>query len=291
MIDTSTIETVKTIPITSYLQSKGVLPAHKLESGRNDYAYCSPLSQERTPSFFVNEKTNVFHDYSTGQEGDVIRLVQQLEKITFVNAVKRLQTFVGTFEPLTYSSYQLASESTADSEFRITAIRTLQHPALLKYVEQERKIPYAYAHSWVRQIHYTRKGKRFFGVGFRTDAGSWAVRNEGFKTWIGKSDITTIPVDGSKTVNVFEGFFNYLSALVYFGKTASHSTTIVLNSVSNLKQALPTLQNAQGVFCYLDNDRAGQKAVTDIRAAGINVVDRSNLYSSCNDFNDFLKAR
>jgi hypothetical protein len=290
MIEQHVIELVKAVPITAYLQTKGILPAHKL-SGINDYAYCSPLSNERTPSFFVNERENVFNDFSTGQKGDVIRLVQQLERIPFVNAVQRLQTFVGAVEPLTFTTYQLAAETGANSECKITAIRTLQHPALIQYVEKERGIPYAYAQAYVKQIHYVRKGRRFFGVGFRTDAGSWAIRNASYKSWIGPAGITTIPVAGSKTVNVFEGFFNFLSALTYFGKRAANSTSIVLNSTSHLKQALPVLQSAHAVFCYLDNDRAGQKAVEDIRAAGCTVVDRSNLYGAYNDFNDYLRSR
>ncbi|GAB3970811.1 toprim domain-containing protein [Spirosoma terrae] len=291
MIPQTVIDEVKRVPITSYLQSKGVFPVHKLNSEINDYAYCSPLSQERTPSFFVNERDNVFNDFSTGEKGDVIRLVQKIERITFVNAVKRLQGFISIAEPLQFSPYEIANDAIKNTDFKITAVRTLQHPLLIEYVEKERGIPYAYAQPWVRQIHYTRKDKRYFGVGFRTDAGSWAVRNPGFKTWIGKSEITTIEVTGSKTVNVFEGFFNFLSALVYFGKPASRSTTIVLNSTSNIKQALPLLQNAVGVFCYLDNDKAGRKAVQDIQNAGCTVIDRSNLYSHYNDFNEFLKAR
>jgi hypothetical protein len=291
MIDATTIEAVKNVPITAYLQSKGVLPAHKLQKGRNQYAYCSPLSGERTPSFFVNEIANVFYDYSTGQKGDVIRLVQQLEKIAFIDAVKRLQAFTGTFDTEELASYTISSETDVDTTFRITANRTLQHPKLIEYVEQQRGIPFAYAQSWVRQIHYTRKGSRYFGIGFRTDSGSWAIRNEKFKTWIGGSDITTIPVAESRSYYVFEGFFNFLSALTYYGKHLPSSHTIVLNSVTNLKQALPTLEKAQTVFCYLDNDRAGQNALSAIEATGVMVVDRSTIYRGYNDFNDFLKAR
>lgn len=153
MVDAHTIETVKKVSITAYLQSKGVLPAHKLQSGRNQYAYCSPLSGERTPSFFVNDVANVFYDYSTQQKGDVIRLVQQLEKVSFLEAVKRLQAFTGTFDSEELSGYQIASDTDVDNTFRITANRTLQHVKLIEYVEQERKIPFAYAHGWVRQIH------------------------------------------------------------------------------------------------------------------------------------------
>lgn len=296
MIPQQTIDAVKRVPITSYLQAKGILPAHKIESGKNQYAYRSPLSMERTPSFFVNEHDNVFNDYSTGEKGDVIRLVRTLERITFFDAVKKLETFVGSAEPLQFSTYELASERAGVSDCTITAVRTLQHPSLIQYVENERCIPYAYARPHVRQIHYSRRdkdeaSKRFFGVGFRTNCGSWAVRTSGFKTWIGNSDITTIPVAGSETVNLFEGFFNYLSALVYFGRYTSSNTCIVLNSVSNLKTALPTLQEAKHVNCYLDNDRAGRKAVADLISANVRVADRSGLYSSYNDFNDFLRNR
>lgn len=290
MIPLETIEQVKSVAIERYLQTKGVLPAHKL-ADKKEYAYCSPLSGERTPSFFVNYRDNVFNDFSTGEKGDVIRLVQKVEKISFFDAVKRLQTFVGINEPLLLSPYSVASDSVADTTFRITANRPLQHPALIKYLEEKRGIPYAFAYPWVRQIHYTRKEKRFFGVGFRTNSGSWAIRNEAFKTWIGKTDITTIHVENSTTLNLFEGFINYLSALTFFGLPAPGHNTIVLNSVTNLKTALPEIKQYKTVNCFLDNDRAGKKAIADMKDANINLVDRSIMYQDYNDFNDFLRAR
>ena len=290
MIPNQTIDEVKQVPITAYLQSVGVLPAHTL-SGRNQYAYCSPISKEKTPSFFVNERDNVFYDYSTGEKGDVIRLVQKLECVSFLNAIKRLQTFVGSSEPLTLANYQIASDTDVDTHFRITAIRSLQHPKLLEYVENKRGIPYAYACGHVKQLHYTRKGKNYFGVGFRTDAGTWAIRNERFKTWIGKSDITTITFPGSFTYHVFEGFFNYLSALTYYGLKSTNSNVIVLNSVTNLKLALPKLRDAVHVNSWLDNDKAGRNALLTLQNEGVNVVDRSTLYKDYNDFNEFLLHR
>ena len=290
-MESSIIQDVKAVPITAYLQSKNILPAHKLnDGGRNDYAYCSPLSNERTPSFFVNEKTNVFYDYSTGQKGDVIRLVQQIERINFTSAVRLLQSFTGIIEPLTLTD-SIPSISDATSDCKITAIKTLQHPSLLAYVENKRGIPYEYASRYVKQIHYSRKAKNYFGVGFKTDSGTWAIRAEGFKAWIGRADITTIPGKTVNVVHVFEGFFNYLSALTYFGKHTTDSKTIILNSVSHVSRALPELKSADMVHCWLDNDRAGRKAVDDIRSAGCNVHDRSNLYSAYNDFNEYLTTR
>ncbi|MVM34862.1 mobilization protein [Spirosoma sp. HMF4905] len=290
MIPLETIEKVKNVSITSYLQSKGILPAHQL-ADKKEYAYCSPLSGERTPSFFVNYRDNVFNDSSTGEKGDIIRLVQKLEKISFFEAVRRLQAFVGINEPIVMSPYSIASDKALDTTFRITANRTLQHPALIKYLEEKRGIPFAYANPWVRQIHYTRKDKPFFGIGFRTNSGTWAIRNEAFKTWIGKTDITTIHVENTTTLNLFEGFINFLSALTLYKKHGPAATTIILNSVTNLKSALPVLSNYESVNCYLDNDRAGKKAVVDMGIAGIKTIDRSNLYADYNDLNDFLLAR
>lgn len=53
----------KKIPITTYLLSLGLEPARVRGI---DYWYYSPFRQERTPSFKVNTRLNVWFDHGTG---------------------------------------------------------------------------------------------------------------------------------------------------------------------------------------------------------------------------------
>ena len=68
------------------------------------------------------------------------------------------------------------------------------------------------------------------------------LSNFGFKGCLRKKAITTIP--GSKLeINVFEGFFDYLSALTYFSKDKLTGTTIILNTLTLLDSGY------SGSFC------------------------------------------
>ena len=52
----------------------------------------SPFNAERTPSFSVDPRKQVWHCFSTGQGGDAIALVQKLENLDFRGALDRLRS-------------------------------------------------------------------------------------------------------------------------------------------------------------------------------------------------------
>jgi DNA primase len=57
--------------------------------GRNYFGLC-PFHQEKTPSFSVNQQKQIFHCFGCGRGGNAITFVMELEKVEFVEAVKRL---------------------------------------------------------------------------------------------------------------------------------------------------------------------------------------------------------
>lgn len=294
MIKSETIEQIKqNVKITDYLRSKGFTPVNS--TGRQ-YVYRSPLTNERSGSFFVEPERNVFNDFSSGEKGDNIRLVRLLEKLDFVSAIRTLEKIEpsGIFFDTENADILIGKTEVAQhTQAEITDIRPLQNRALVQYVES-RSIPFHVAYNYVKEIHYKRKkeGKVFFGVGFQTDKGSWAIRSKNFKTWIGSGGITTLNVEGSTAINLFEGFFDFLSALTYFRVKQMRNTTIILNGNANLKAALPRLIEASTVFTYLDRDgkgnNGGLQAMQRIRDAQCRVIDRSNLYEGFKDFNERL---
>lgn len=127
-------------------------------------------------------------------------------------------------------------------------------------------------------------------MGFSNDSVGYELRNGlNFK---GKTsnDITTFE-RGSKSVVLFEGFFDFLSALEYYGIQEPINTTIVLNTCNNLNRALPLLANRKLIHCFLDNDETGHKTVQKLINKGFNVKDWSAiLYPNSKDFNDYLIA-
>jgi DNA primase len=104
---------------------------------------------------------------------------------------------------------------------------------------------------------------------------------------LGHTGIKTFAVAGSKSVSIFEGMFDFLSAIEYC-KRPPRCTAIVLNSVSNLSKAMPQLTGATKIYSYLDNDDAGRKATQKMIDVGLNVIDQSKIYEGYKDFNEFL---
>lgn len=282
------ITTLKRTPIPAYLNSLGFEPVRQ---SNGQLVYRSPLTGERSPSFYVHPEKNVFNCFSSGERGDVIRLVTLVEKTEFKPALERLATF-NPAEKLTFS-FSGQSESVLpptppnNSKLVLLDDRALFSPMLMNYVIS-RGIPPALAKRYLYAIRYQNGNREYEAVGFKTDKDSYALRSKSFKGWLGVSSIRTISIAGSTGVNLFEGFFDFLSALTYYQQLRPTSTTIILNSTTNLKHALSALEGAEYVNCYFDNDNTGRNAVTKLAGLNLPVKDRSAIYRNYNDFNDML---
>jgi DNA primase len=55
----------------------------------------SPFRQERTPSFFVDDRKGTWVDFASGQTGDVVKFVMITEGLDFAEAVERLAAEAG----------------------------------------------------------------------------------------------------------------------------------------------------------------------------------------------------
>lgn len=63
-------------------------------SGKNYIANC-PFHNDKTPSFTVSPEKGLFHCFGCGKTGDVITFVMDIEKISFMDAVRKLSKEVG----------------------------------------------------------------------------------------------------------------------------------------------------------------------------------------------------
>jgi hypothetical protein len=219
-------------------------------------------------------------------KGDSIRLVQQIENCSFIDAVKIL---LGTDFPSTHS-FSFSGKINFDDRPRkitITSVHGLRDRALICYVAT-RGVLLDHAFKYLSEVHYEIDGQHYYAVGFKNDNSGFDLRNGlGFK---GKTEngITTID-RGTKAISLFEGFFDFLSALRFFGKDQPSLTTIILNTTNNLKQVFSHIDDNTVVNCFLDNDDAGLRSVEKLRKHSSLVRNHLQLlYPNHNDFNEFL---
>lgn len=280
------IKNAKAVSIVGLLDSQGFQPVR--ETG-GELLYLSPLRKEKTASFWVNPSLNCFYDFGGSDEmkGDTITFARLLWRIGFKEALQRLLVLPPLPTP-SFSFCGLETSEKAVKGIQTLSVKNLRHPALIQYV-QERGISLKIATKYLKEVSYQAKGKRFFAVGFPNDAGGFELRNGlNFKGGKTLNDITTFNLE-SDSVALFEGFFDFLSFLEFYGRAIPKITTIVLNTCNNLNRALPMLTNRKLVHCYLDNDEAGRKTLEKMKKAGLAVKDWSeSTYPTCKDFNDFL---
>lgn len=84
--------------LLDYLQQHGWRMLWR--GGGQEVAGLCPLHRETQPSFYVNRRKNVFYCHGCGRGGDLIRLMELLEGLTFREALTRLRQVESTLTPL-----------------------------------------------------------------------------------------------------------------------------------------------------------------------------------------------
>jgi DNA primase len=72
----------------------------KLRRQGREYVGLSPFSKEKTPSFYVNDEKGQFFDFSSNKHGDLIAFLQEVERLSFPEAVERLAAEAGVPLPV-----------------------------------------------------------------------------------------------------------------------------------------------------------------------------------------------
>lgn len=285
------IEELRAIPITDFLARLGHTPTGQRG---NEYWYSAPYREERTPSFQVNIRKNVWYDFGIGCGGDIFSLAGELtgsndfkEWVKFVRGVHGGTLFKSgiTVRPKDKTREVHLQEEAC---FENVQHGPLYHGALLGYLK-ERGIASDVALPNCEEIRFRLHGKRYFAIGFKNVSGGFELRNRFFKGCIAPKDVSGI-LNGSDTCNLFEGFMDYLSWMMLgLGYDEDY---LVLNSVALLERSFGFLDKYKRINCYLDNDGAGKRTLETLRIRyGEKIHDYSGFYAGYKDLNEFLQKR
>ena len=307
-----TIDEIKSVSIHHWMKENQYGDGFKRHK---NIFYCSPLRADKTPSFVVNTKDNLWHDFGTGKGGNLINLVEQLNPSWSEHQVLSFLEKQIQEKKLQYSEDYNAQveeeerkrqwvegkraeyEEQLNQETVVEMIVPLTHPCLRDYVLQ-RRVDLGIAQKYCYEVHYSLRGRRYFAVAFKNVADGMEARNRLNKRCIGKKHISIIhPFDTpQKQCCVFEGFFDMLTYMtietwmpdigISIGEPCDY---FVLNGVGEVRLLLPYLKEYNSIHCYLDNDEAGKEATKAImRYYPDMAVDESYRYKGYNDLNDCL---
>ena len=267
----------KQLIIKDFLYSSGHKPA-KIYG--NYLWYHAPYRKDENPSFKVDTYKNQWYDVSLGTGGNIIDLVMLMYNVPLKTALDILQ---GT----KFQSFSFQSEQENFHKIQVQEIKPIQHKALIQYLTQ-RKINIDLARLYVVEAIYNVNDTPYFGLAFENDKHGYELRNKYFKGCASPKWITTIQRN-SKNLNVFEGFFDFLSALQFNKTNRPANTTVILNSTANKNQLFPLIPKFNTIYLYLDNDRDGKKLASQIMDMHHAVTNQATaIYPNHKDFNEFV---
>lgn len=71
----------------------------ELKRAGKEYRGLSPFTHEKSPSFFVNPSKQMFFDFSSGKNGNVIGFLMEFDRLTYVEAIEDLARNAGLEVP------------------------------------------------------------------------------------------------------------------------------------------------------------------------------------------------
>ena len=290
------IEQAKLIHISAILEHWGCTPMKKRN---HDVWYLSPLREENTPSFHIDEKRNIWFDFGLGKGGTGIDLVQswlysQGKPSSISDVLAWFYQFKATIPSKQTIRPPHLSTKKQPSIYRFLEDKKLSHPKLIEYLKR-RAIDIDIASRFVRQAHlwHRKKEKEYYGLSFANDKGGFEFRNPYIKSSFGNKAITTLKGEPN-TLQIFEGFMDFLSMLTIYETHKHHSTIIVLNSLSLLPRLLDNLVHFEGtIYTWYDNDKAGKSATEIIlhwakEHPDIQLQTMNHSYDGFKDVNEWL---
>ena len=275
------IQHIKQLAITDYLHQQGYAPARV--QGIH-YWYCSPLRNERTPSFKVNTERNQWYDFGSGEHGDIIDLVCALHRCSIREAIGLLSGA----KQVAHQGFSFGGErKNFERKLEILSAQLLSNPNLLCYLAV-RVIPLSVAKAYCSEVLFRNMKRTYYAIGFANDAGGWEIRNSYFKGCIPPKAITTIS-RGSNCLQIFEGFMDFLSWQTF--NPSSICDAIVLNSLALLPRIKEQMMGYREVESFLDNDDAGRKSFAVLKQIFPHIVDGAARYREHKDLNEWLVSK
>lgn len=215
---------------------------------------------EKTASCKVLDGNTHYYDHGIAQRGDVVDLFMNIVNVDFNTAIGDL---TGEHKPLFVKIEDAPVLSQVESKTsKVLKVKPLTSKTLLNYMKG-RGISMQIAKRYCNHINYQNSKGKFYAIGFENDKGGFELRSESFKGCTGSKSITILNSEKNKCV-IFEGFTDFLSAIMLTGNTLKDYTCIILNSTSLVKHV--RLNSYKYVLCLLDNDKSGTLATNKLRA-------------------------
>lgn len=248
---------------------------------KKDAWFLSPFRPETHASFKVSKIKNLWFDHGSGFGGNTLDLVIRLYDCRLLDALDFLSDI-----PPSFSFHPQPFEPPKNDGLIIKSARPIWHYGLKVYLK-ERNITLVTANKYCKEVHYSRKGNHYFGIGLKNNSGGWELRNMYYKSSSSPKDITYFS-NGRMQLVVTEGMFDFLTVTNFCHDNMSF---LILNSLSFLEKSMIHIEMFKDVKLYLDNDEAGKRATKWLMQNHKGCIDKSYLYEDYKDINEMWIRR
>ena len=278
------------LDMVDYLAGQGHCPAF-VRSG--NYWYHSPLREEKTPSFKVNRKFNVWYDHGLQKGGNLVDFGILFHRCTVYELLHKLEQGNSlSFHPPILNSPSFPAAGEKEKIVVIDARENIKLLSLQDYLAF-RGIPLEIANRFCKEVDFNLYDKKYTVIGFKNSAGGYELRSANFKGSSSPKEVTLFGKDLSKEILVFEGFMDFLSyktinqpRLILLPK--QQLNFLILNSIGFLKKMKPMLENYPSIHLYLDRDKKGLELTKEVLSISRKYRDESLTYKNHKDLNEFL---
>ncbi len=135
-----------------------------------EFVALSPFSNEKSPSFTINDDKGFYHCFSSGKHGDAITFLMETESLTFQEAVARLAEDMGMELPK--ASFQDSHEARTKQAQRVTLYGVMQQAAVV-FAAQLTGPAGADARAYLDKRQVPTALRQTMGLGFAPSARTW----------------------------------------------------------------------------------------------------------------------
>ena len=130
------------------------------QKGRSFWA-CCPFHNEKTPSFSINNEEGFYHCFGCKESGDVIKFVEKMENVDFMDAIKILADRVGMEVP----EYQSSENRKEAQKLKERVLSALDY-AYKHYMENLYGKDAVAAQEYIKKRRFTRRELEDFKIGY-----------------------------------------------------------------------------------------------------------------------------
>lgn len=130
------------------------------QKGRSFWA-CCPFHNEKTPSFSINNEEGFYHCFGCKESGDVIKFVEKMENVDFMDAIKILADRVGMEIP----EFQNSDKRKRDQKLKERVLLALDY-AYKHYQENLYNKDAKVAQDYIKLRKLTRRELEDFKIGY-----------------------------------------------------------------------------------------------------------------------------